>query len=293
MVYIIGDRSAWLDPWSCEPYITFAKSGEATEFPRTELPSSRHILGAEAYPEQSKIVVANFQYSEGTRTHDSTVNVYIYSVEEDFTCTLQNTFTFSAGECSGSGLTGRLCSLDSSIHIVAFGDLSNNPHFTFAAVKTPAGQPPSQSIAHRKPPLYDDIMHVYFKPDGSYYAASAHPVGTDKLVLLVTMDNERYGVFERVVVLPFELGTATMQHLRSEMVTLKRLTTETGEVERVLVRVTIEQERSAEGKLGECRAVAFLLNIPTNEVVCMSVLRKPFSLCAQSADDQSILQLQD
>jgi hypothetical protein len=77
------------------------------------------------------------------------------------------------------------------------------------------------------------------------------------------------------------------------MVTLKRLTTETGEVERVLVRVTIEQERSAEGKLGQSRAVAFLLNIPTNEVVCMSLLRKPFSLCALSADGQSILQLQD
>jgi hypothetical protein len=291
MFYIIADKTLSFDCWSCEPYITFARAGDVTAFPRTDIPPSRLFIGAEAYLNERRLVVANFQTkTKSPSKMGNTVNIYIYAAEDTFGCTLQHTYTFDAQDCCGSGFLGRLCSLDVTHHAVAFGDLSNNPYISFGAVTIPADELATE-IADQRPPLKcDALQDAFFKPDGTYYSATAIPAGDNALVLRVCVDDAHITAFERAVVMPLQLGTVTAQHIECAVLTLKCISRETGNIERVLVRVTIEQENAAEEELGD-RAVAFLLNIPTNEVVCMCVLRGPYYLCALSADGESILQL--
>jgi hypothetical protein len=297
--FFIGDKTAKIDCWSCIPYITFVDLAHPAVFPRTDLPPTTSFIGAEAYVNDRKIVVANLCRRDGAQS--AAVNVYIYNVESDFACAVQKVFTFSAAECCGSGFLGRLCSFDLSTHIVAFGDVSNNSHFTFGAVNGAVGSASAQSLEHVKPLKYNHVSDVFFKPDGTYYSASAHPVGGNAVALLVTANEDHYIVFERVVVLPFAYAAGPNRDLKCSVRDLKRVVTETGSIERLMVHVNIEQGRggksngdggSEENESAGTRAVAFLLTIPTNEVVCMSVLRGPHDLCALSADRQSIVQLQ-
>jgi hypothetical protein len=292
--FFIGDKTAKLDCWSCEPYITFADCADPTAFPCTELPPTTSFLGAEAYVKERRIVVATYYSGDDAQT--PTVNIYIYSVEEDFSCTVQQVHTFCAAECGASSFLGRLCSADPSTHAVVFGDVCNNPYFTFGTLTAVVGGASAQSLKHMKPLRYDHISDVFFKPDGTYYSARAHPVGENAVVVLVTANDDNYIAFERVVVLPFALGAEANGHIKCSVLSLKRMVTETGAIERLLVRLTFEQVRGGdgdeEGKPTSPRAVAFLLNIPTNEVVCKTVLRGPYGLCAVSADGQSIVQMQ-
>jgi hypothetical protein len=243
---------------------------------------------------ERKIVVATYYSGDDAQT--ATVSIHIYRVEEDFSCSVLQVCTFCAAECGASSLLGRLCSADPSTHAVVFGDVCNNPYFTFGTVGTVVGGGSVQSLKHMQRLKYDLISDVFFKPDGTYYSAKAHPVGEKAVVLLVTANDDHYMVFERVVLLPFVLGAEPNGHLMCSVRSLKRMATETGSIERLLVRVTFPQVRggegSAEGKPTSPRTVAFLLQIPTNEAVCMSELRGPYDLCALSADGQRIVQLQ-
>jgi hypothetical protein len=105
---LIADKSRLFDYWSSECVITFYSADTAQEFPQTALPEARLFLGAYVDYINRRIVAANLKYVEPC---GKAVNIYIYKVNCDYTCSLTHTLTNDASDCASSCFMGRLTSI--------------------------------------------------------------------------------------------------------------------------------------------------------------------------------------
>jgi hypothetical protein len=286
LIYVIGDKRKAFMRAEYRSFIAFARPGDTALISGTDLLPCRAILGAAAYLNERRVFVANRDFPD---CENKTVNIFVYHVQEDLSCILRHTCTFTAANCAGTAFMGRLCSADAHNHVVAYGDLSNNSYYRFGTATVTQVGAPIQKVERRSPPDCMFLDDLYIMPDGSYYTATAHAVGNNMIALLVDADRDKIAVFERVVVLPFEHGVAPDQYVNCNIVSHRRLTTPTSVAERLLICVTLHWR--AENRLLS-RFVALLLNIPTNEVLQMHVLSGSFDKCALSADATQILHLQ-
>jgi hypothetical protein len=285
-LYVVGDNKKGLRIGGYTPFITFARAGDPTAYPRMYLPYCRYILGVKAYASERRIVVASLQLDSDN--DKEMVKIYVYTVAEDFTCALHCQYTFDELEdYGGSGFEGKLLrSPVSAGPVILLGNLARQSRMLLVRGTNEGGHP-MMRLERKWSPACMFLDDLHFKPDGSYYIATAHVLSENMVSLQVEADNERIAVFERVVVLPPEIGALPQQEeVSCACHSYRRVYTASGMVERLLVQVTTYCTEAKQ------RDVLLLLNMPTNEVIQMCVLENPFSNYALSADAASILHVQ-
>jgi hypothetical protein len=159
---VIADKSPFYDCWSSEPVIMFYSDDATRTFPRTDLPDTRVFLGAYVDHGNRRIVAANFKHE---KPRGKTVNIYVYTVNDDFTCSLRHTLTNDADDCAGSCFMGRLTSVHNSAFTLVYNDMANNSHTTVLTASFDDDSSVDSSVTviqnSQFPPVLHDLEGVH------------------------------------------------------------------------------------------------------------------------------------
>jgi hypothetical protein len=291
---VIADKSPFYDCWSSEPVIMFYSDDTTRTFPRTDLPDTRMFLGAYVDHGSRRIVAANFKYE---KPHGKTVNIYVYTVNDDFTCSLRHTLTNDADDCAGSCILGRLTSVHNSAFTLVYNDMANNSHTTVLTASSDDDSSVGSSVTvmtnSQFPPVLHDLDGVYFCDSDSFFLATAkRAVVTQPSIILrvckVTVtDGKARGkdLVNRRITLPCVVPPSVNGKLRVLIQTMQSVEIEGEAALRCLVRVEL-----CEPSEGATVVVAILVDLFTQCVLDTAVLGSPKALVFMTTGCDRIIQ---